>query len=88
MTMLDYVFIKIERDFKFMKELRCLLGIHKYEIVGTQTAKNTVGGFSMIPLMRQIKRCKKCGKEHIVGFDISTMAHLDNTIIFVLPIKN
>lgn len=63
-----------------MNRLKCKIGIHNYEIIGSQNAKDIVGGFSMVPLMRIIKKCKRCNKVTIVGFDIATNAHLDETL--------
>ena len=57
----------------------CRIGIHKYKSLGTQTVSNIVGGFSESPLQREVLRCK-CGKIKYVGFDISTNAHLDDTL--------
>lgn len=45
-----------------MKNWKCKLGVHDYEIIGSQNAKGVVGGFSMTPLMRDVKKCKRSGK--------------------------
>ena len=45
-----------------MKNWKCKIGVHNYETIGSQNAKGLVGGFSMTPLMREIKRCKRCDK--------------------------
>jgi hypothetical protein len=63
-----------------MKSLKCLLTIHNYEIVGTQTVSNVVGSFSESPLKRCVKKCKNCGKVKFYAFDIATNAHLDETL--------
>ena len=55
-----------------MKNWKCILGIHQYDKIFTQKAKNLVGGFSMIPIMRNVKKCKDCGKIHIDAYDIAT----------------
>lgn len=45
-----------------MKNWKCKLGVHYYETIGSQSAKGLVGGFSMIPLMRNVRKCKRCDK--------------------------
>jgi hypothetical protein len=63
-----------------MKNWKCKLGVHDYETIGSQNVKGVVGGFSMTPLIRDVKKCKRCDKVHFVGYDISTNAHLDGTL--------
>ena len=63
-----------------MKNWKCIIGLHDDEVLGTQTVTNIAGGFSMVPLMRIVEKCKRCGLKHYVGLDISTDAHLDNTL--------
>lgn len=63
-----------------MKKWKCKLGLHNYETIGTQYVQGLVGSFSMTPLMRDNRKCKRCGKLHFVGYDIATNAHLDNTL--------
>lgn len=63
-----------------MKNWKCKLGNHDYEMVGVQTAQGVVGGISMNPLMREVEKCKRCNKIHYVGFDIATDAHLDEKL--------
>jgi len=57
----------------------CKIGIHKYKSIGTQMAKNVVGGFSGIQLQREMLKCN-CGKIKYVGYDIATNVHLDDTL--------
>ncbi len=63
-----------------MKNLKCILEIHDYKYIGTQSVKNIVGGFSMTTLMRDVKKCKLCPKVHFFGYDIATNAHLDEKL--------
>lgn len=63
-----------------MKNWKCKLVVHDYETIGSQNAKGVVGGFSMTPLMREVKKCKSCGKVRFEGYDIATNAHLDETL--------
>ncbi len=63
-----------------MKNWKCKLSIHNDENIGTQKAVGIVGGFSMTPLMRDVKKCKSCGKIHFDSYDIATNAHKDETI--------
>ena len=60
-----------------MKNWKCKIGVHNYETIGIQNAKGLVGGFSMTPIMREVKKCKRCGNVHFDGYDIATNAHLD-----------
>ncbi len=70
-----------------MKNYKCKLGLHRYKTIGTQYARNIVGGFSMVQLMRVVKKCEICGKIHFDGCDISTNAHLDKTIDWYPKLK-
>lgn len=63
-----------------MKNWKCKIGAHDYETIGSQKAKGMVGGFSMVPLMRELKKCKRCDKVHFDRYDIATNAHLDEMI--------
>lgn len=65
-----------------MNKLKCKIGLHKYQNIGTQYAKGIVGSFSMALLMRDVEKCKICGKINFVAYDIATNAHLDETIIW------
>ncbi|MEK0337390.1 MAG: hypothetical protein QQN41_08155 [Nitrosopumilus sp.] len=60
--------------------IRCKLEIHQFEQIDFQTAHGVVGGFSMCPLHRVVKKCTICGKIKYIGLDIATNAHLDNTL--------
>lgn len=40
--------------------------LHKYEIVGEQIAKNVTFGLTMVPIIRTVKKCKRCGKYKII----------------------
>lgn len=62
------------------KNWKCNIGVHKYETIGSQTSKSLVGEFSMTTLMREVKKCKRCGKVYFDGYDIATNAHLDETL--------
>lgn len=70
-----------------MKNWKCILGIHNYKYFTTQHARNVVDGFSMSPLTRDIKKCNKCGKVRVYGYDISTDAHNDKTLNWQPKIK-
>ena len=63
-----------------MKNWKCILGVHNYEIIGSQNARGVVGGFSMTQLMREVKKCKRCSKVHFDRYDIVTNAHLNETL--------
>ena len=63
-----------------MKNWKCKIGVHNYETIGSQNAQGVVGGFSMSPLMRDVKKCKRCGNVHFGGYDIATNAHLNETL--------
>ena len=63
-----------------MKNWKCKIGVHNYETIGSQNVKGLVGGFSMTPLMREVKKCKRCSKVHFDGYDIATNAHIDETL--------
>lgn len=63
-----------------MKNFKCKIGVHNYETIGTQNAIGIVSGFSMSPLMREVKKCKRCGCVYFCGYDIATNAHLDETL--------
>ena len=62
------------------KNIKCGLGLHSYKSIGTQSVTNTVGGFSMTPLNREVEKCENCNKLRFIGFDISTNSHLDETL--------
>jgi len=62
-----------------MKNWKCKIGVHNYKTIGQQNVPNVVGGFSMITLNREVKKCKSCGKVHFIGYDIATNAHLNET---------
>lgn len=62
------------------KKFRCILNIHKYKTIGTQSVAGIVCGFSMAPLMRCVRRCEYCGKIYYIGFDTSTDLHNDTTL--------
>ena len=63
-----------------MSNWKCKLGIHNHETIGIQKAHGLVGGFSMSPIMRAVKKCKICGKVSFYGYDIATNTHLDETL--------
>lgn len=65
---------------RIMKNWKCKIGVYNYETIGVQNARGVVGGFSMSPLMREVEKCKRCGKVHFNPFDIATDAHLDETL--------
>ena len=58
----------------------CKIGIHKYKYLGTQTVHNVIVGWAGAPLMRGVKMCKCCGKIKYIRLDISSNAHLDNSL--------
>ena len=58
----------------------CKLGFHRFESMGTQTARGLAAGFGMAPIIREINKCKKCGNIKYFGLNISTKAHLDNEL--------
>jgi hypothetical protein len=62
-----------------MKNCKCKLGVHDYDTIGSQNARGVVGGFSMTQIIREVKKCKRCGKVHCVGYDIATNADIDET---------
>ncbi len=62
-----------------MKNWKCKIGVHNYETIGTQNVRGLVGGFSMSQLIREVKKCKRCGKVHFEVYDIATKAYLDET---------
>lgn len=68
------------KEIRLISEAYEKMGVHNYETIGSQNTKGLVGGFSMIPLMRGVKKCKRCGKVYFVGYDIGTNAHLDETL--------
>ena len=61
-----------------MKNIKCILGLHNYILLGSQTAKNVIGGFSMSPIHRDIKKCIRCNKIKRIPYDIATDVHLDD----------
>jgi hypothetical protein len=63
-----------------MKNIKCFFGLHNYKTIGSQNAQGVVGGFSMTQLMRDVKKCKNCGKVHFERYDIATNAHLDESL--------
>jgi len=63
-----------------MKNWRCKIGFHRYEVIGNQSTKGVVGGFSMTTLVREVSKCGRCGKVKFYGYDIATDAHLDETL--------
>lgn len=65
---------------KFMKNWKCKLGVHDYELIGNQNSNGIVSSFSMTSLTRNVKKCKRCGKVNFEGYDITTNAHLDETL--------
>lgn len=42
---------------------------HKYEDLGTQTASNVMFGIGS-PIMRQVKKCKKCDKVKYISLTL------------------
>ena len=40
-----------------IKKWKCKIGLDEYEIIRCQNARGIVGGFSMTPLMRDVKKC-------------------------------
>jgi hypothetical protein len=78
--LLNY-FIKYKYKYKLiMKKWKCKIGFHNYENIGSQSVNGVVGGFSMTTLMRDVKKCKICGKVHFDTYDISTNLHLDEKL--------
>jgi hypothetical protein len=45
-----------------------LTGVHDYETIGSQNTQGVVGGFSMTPIMREVKNVKD-----VVGCILSDM---------------
>ena len=62
---------------------KCIIGLHNYKIIGIQKVQNIVGGFSMSPLIREVRQCRTCNKTSFVGYDIATNAHLDETLNWI-----
>lgn len=58
-----------------MKNWKCKIGIHKYDSIGNQRVPCVVGGFSMVPLQREVLKCNRCGKIHFFVLDIAANAH-------------
>lgn len=61
-----------------MENWKCKIGYHNYVLLSTQTKHNIVYGFSETPLMRNVYKCKRCGKIKYRGLYAFTNVHLDD----------
>lgn len=61
-----------------MKNFKCLIGIHSYCEIGTQSSKNLIDSWSGSPFIRNVKKCNNCCKIKyaylIIGVDITANA--------------
>ena len=63
-----------------MSKIKCMLGFHNLEDLGTQRVKGLSDGVSGHPAERSVKGCLYCGKikyESVIAF---TTWHLDNKL--------
>lgn len=67
-----------------MGKLQCLLGIHKYEYLGSQNAREVYGkAFSMTDLTRDVKKCELCGRVKFSGCKISNSIYFNEKLEWI-----
>lgn len=71
-----------------IKNWKCKFGLHSYEIICTQKVPNMFNAMSGSPIMRDVKKCIRCGNLSYFGYDALSNLHLNNTLNWEPKIKN